>query len=69
LHREDGPAIDRRVPKYSSSVGYARYFLNGKEYSDYAAHRDAVKASKHPPTKTVEIDGKKYKLMEIKDTE
>jgi hypothetical protein len=67
LHREDGPAIDKRVPKYSSSHGYSRYFLNGREYSDYAAHKEAVRDSKKPPTKTIEIEGKKYKLTEIKD--
>jgi len=57
LHREDGPAID-------NFRGIKSWWLNGKNYSEKDFHKEMNK-SKSCTGKTVEIDGKKYKLIEI----
>ena len=62
-HREDGPAVE-----YSD--GTKHWYLNGKGYSkfDYKAEmakRNSIGASSCSG-KTVTIDGKEYKLTEIK---
>jgi hypothetical protein len=56
LHREDGPAFE-------DSDGYKAWWLNGKRLTE-----QQHKAATSKPTcegKIVEIDGKKYKLMEV----
>ena len=54
LHREDGPAVE-----YAN--GRKFWFLNGVEYSeaDFNARMNSCAG------KIVEIDGKRYKLMEV----
>jgi len=58
LHREDGPAIE-----YAN--GYKSWYLNGKElteeeFNNYLQQRNSCDG------KMVEIDGKKYRLEEVK---
>ena len=55
LHREDGPAIE-----YAN--GYKYWYLNGEELTE--AEFNA--RTKSCDGKVVEIDGKKYKLQEVK---
>lgn len=54
LHREDGSAVE-----YSN--GNKEWWLNGKEYTE----EEFNKRVKSFNGKIVEIDGKKYKLMEV----
>jgi len=54
-HREDGPAIEW-------SDGSKEWWLNGKELTEKEFNK-----KKSCEGKVVEIDGKKYKLMEIED--
>lgn len=55
LHREDGPAVE-------SSDGIEWYFINGK----YLTKQEFNQRTKSCEGKVVEIDGKKYKLTELK---
>jgi hypothetical protein len=55
LHREDGPAIER-------TNGDKCWYINGKELTE--AEFNA--RTKSCNGKVVEIDGKKYKLQEVK---
>jgi hypothetical protein len=54
-HREDGPAIE-----YANGTKY--WYINGKELTEaeFNAHIKSCNG------KVVEIDGKKYKLQEVK---
>ena len=54
LHREDGPAIER-------ANGTKYWFLNGKALSESEFNTRMNKCS----AKVVEIDGVKYKLVEV----
>lgn len=56
-HREDGPALE-----YAD--GYKFWFLNGK----YLTEAEFLARTKQPTCggRVVEIDGKKYKLQEIR---
>ena len=56
LHREDGPAIE-----YASGSKY--WYLNGEQLSEKEWKKQTSKNTCH--NKTVEIDGKKFKLVEI----
>ena len=62
LHREDGPAIEYHDEK---NKGYDTYFLRGKQLSK--EQFDVAIAAQYRDGKVVELDGKKYKLTEIKD--
>jgi hypothetical protein len=53
LHREDGPACE-----YTN--GYKVWFLNGKQLTE-KEHQDQTRRCTN---KVIEIDGKKYKLVE-----
>jgi hypothetical protein len=56
LHRTDGPAVDR-------VDGYKWWYIEGKEYTE-----EEFKEKMQQPScegKTVEIDGKTYKLTEV----
>ena len=55
-HREDGPAIQH-------SNGYKEWFLNNKNYSAEDFFKEMNEKS-GCSGKVVEIDGKKYKLVE-----
>ena len=55
LHREDGPAID-----YSNGV--KEWWLNGKELTEAEFNKRTSKACSG---KVVEIEGVKYKLVEV----
>jgi len=55
LHREDGPAIE-----WADGTKY--WFVNGKELTE-AEFKARTKSCNG---KVVEIDGKKYKLQEVK---
>ena len=59
LHREDGPAIE-----YPD--GYKEWYLNGKEYTEAQWKKEIVKIKNKNSCdgRIVEIDGKKYKLIE-----
>ena len=57
IHREDGPAIE-----WASGSKY--WFLNGEELTE-AEFNARIKQSSCDG-KVVEIDGKKYKLQEVK---
>ena len=58
FHREDGPAIE-------SSCGYKKWWLNGEEFTE-----EEFNSRMNPQTscngKMVNIDGKQYKLVEVK---
>ena len=54
LHREDGPAIE-----YANGSKY--WYLNGKLLTE----QQWQQATQSCAGKTVEIDGKKYKLVEV----
>jgi len=55
-HREDGPAVEL-------ANGDKSWYLNGKKLTE-AEHKAAT--SKHTcEGKIVEVDGKKYQLMEV----
>jgi hypothetical protein len=61
LHREDGPAIE-------GVNGGKRWWIDGVEYSK-AAFDAALATRKQTPScegKVVEIEGKKYRLTEVK---
>ena len=58
LHRENGPAIE-----YADGDKY--WVLNGKQLSESAWKQQVKKSKSDCSGKVVEIDGKKYKLMEI----
>ena len=56
LHREDGPAVEH-------ADGYKRWYLNDQELT-----KEEFNERTKPVTcagKVVEIDGKKYKLVEV----
>jgi len=55
LHREDGPAVEL-------ANGVCEWYLNGTQLTEAEFN-----ARQHPTCngKVVEIDGKKYKLMEV----
>jgi len=58
-HREDGPAVER-------ANGDKKWYLNGKKLS-YSEWKEEI-AKLNQPTcngKVVEIEGKKYRLMEV----
>jgi hypothetical protein len=55
-HREDGPA-------YEDADGSNEWFLNGKYLTEAEFNKKMGPSSCHG--KTVEIDGKKYKLVEL----
>ena len=55
LHREDGPAIEE-------ASGYKSWYLNGKELTKAEFNQ---RMSKPCSGKTVDIDGVKYKLVEV----
>ena len=57
LHREGGPAVEH-------SNGSKRWFLNGKEYSE-SEWKKEVNKEQTCDGKLIEIDGKRYKLVEI----
>jgi len=57
LHREDGPAIE--LPS-----GTKYWCLNGKEYSE-SEWKKEVNKKQTCDGKLIEIDGKRYKLVEI----
>ena len=54
-HREDGPAVER-------TNGTKEWYLNGKELTEAEVNA----RTKSCDGKVVEIDGKKYKLQEVK---
>ena len=54
LHREDGPAIEW-------GDGKRWWYLNGKRLTE-KEHQEQTQASTN---KVIEIDGKKYKLVEL----
>ncbi len=57
-HREDGPAIE-------NSNGYKAWYLNDTEYSELEWEQEVKEINNRSYTgKVVEIDGKKYKLVE-----
>jgi hypothetical protein len=60
LHREDGPAIEW-------ADGSKAWYLNDKNYtkSEFLEKTKKVLTIPSCAGKVVEIDGKKYKLMEI----
>jgi len=58
LHREDGPAIVYRN-------GVEQWFLKGVQYSE-KVFNDKINEKSSCDGKIVEIDGKKYKLAEVK---
>ena len=53
-HREDGPAIER-------VDGTKEWWLNGKELTE-KEHQEQTQGCTN---KVIEIDGKKYKLVEL----
>ena len=57
LHREGGPAVEH-------SNGSKRWFLNGKEYSE-SEWKKKTNKKQTCDGKLIEIDGKRYKLVEI----
>jgi hypothetical protein len=57
-HRDDGPAIE-----YSN--GDKRWYLYDKEYSEEEFKKNKAEAKNTCSGKVVEIDGKKYKLVEV----
>ena len=57
LHREGGPAFEH-------SNGSKRWFLNGKEYSE-SEWKKKTNKKQTCDGKLIEIDGKRYKLVEI----
>jgi len=59
LHREDGPAIER-------PDGYNEWWLNGK-YLTEEGWRAKLHSQPSCDGKVVEIEGKKYKLVECLD--
>ncbi len=61
LHREDGPAIE-------CADGSKCWYLNGKEYTEAQWKKEITKIKNKNSCngKIVEIDGKKYKLIEEK---
>jgi len=56
-HREDGPAIE-------SSCGFRQWYLNDEQLTE-EQWRAKVQPQPSCDGKVVEIDGKKYKLMEV----
>ena len=56
-HREDGPAIE-----YAD--GYKEWWLNGKQYTEKQLNKKMNQLS--CDGKVVEIEGKTYKLVEVK---
>jgi len=54
LHREDGPAIEL-------ASGHREWWLNGKQLTE-KEHQDQTQGC---ACKVIEIDGKKYKLVEV----
>ena len=81
-HREDGPAVEyadgtkswwlngKRHRVDSPAIEYAdgskAWYLNGKEYSEEQWKKEIAKRKNSCNGKIVEIDGKKYKLIEEK---
>ena len=59
LHREDGPAVEWEN-------GDKEWFLNGKYYAEEEYNKEISKRKNSCNGKVVEIDGKKYKLVEEK---
>ena len=57
-HREDGPAVE-------DANGTKLWYLNGKELTE-AQFNARTKKQPSCDGKVVEIDGKKYKLQEVK---
>ena len=53
-HREDGPAVE-------SANGTKLWYLNGKQLTE-KEHQDQTSRCTN---KVIEIDGKKYKLVEV----
>ena len=62
LHREDGPAREN----IGENKGWNEWYINGLEYSE-SAYKEAIKKLTETSCagKVVEVDGKKYKLVEI----
>jgi len=58
LHREDGPA-------YECKSGYKEWYLNGKAYFEEDWQQKVNKLKNTCNGRLVEIDGKKYKLVEV----
>jgi hypothetical protein len=57
-HREDGPAIEW-------ADGTKAWWINGKELTEEEFLRQTKKSTSSCNNKVVEIDGKKYRLMEV----
>ena len=59
LHHEDGPAVEW-------TNGYKEWWLNGKEYTEEQWKKEIAKIKNKNSCngRIVEIDGKKYKLIE-----
>ena len=59
LHREDGPAIE-------FANGTKSWYLNDKHLTEAEHAKRTSKKSDDCAGKVVEIEGKKYKLVEVK---
>ena len=59
LHREDGPAVE-----YAD--GTKSWYLNGKCYTESDYHAEMARRNNTCGGKTVTIDGKEYRLNEVK---
>ena len=59
LHREDGPAVE-----YAS--GEKRWYIKGKRYTESEYKAEMVKRNNTCDGKIVTIEGKEYKLTEVK---
>ncbi len=84
LHREDGPAIERadgykawylngnrhRVdgPAIECAGGSKSWYLNGIQYSEADWKKEIAKLNNSCNGRIIEIDGKKYKLIEENNT-
>jgi hypothetical protein len=58
LHREDGPAVE-------CCDGIHYWYLNNEQYSEEEFNKKIEAMKKDCSGKVVNIDGKKYKLVEI----
>ena len=58
-HREDGPAVEW-------ADGYKAWYLNGKRYTESEHKAEMARRNNTCDGKTVVIDGKEYRLNEVK---